>query len=794
MQGGVVDSELLKGFYLRDLLVKPRKGQVSGRSGLVHLPPKAMQILVCLASHPGELVTREMLIETVWGEETGSHEALQHAVTEIRQALDDQTADPHCLEEVPNRGYRLVVAPELQSETSSPAVSGHEKGISVADVGLFENLKQRGVLETAIAYLVVGWLLIQVADIVFDRLLLPDLAATFVTMFVIAGFPIAIVLSWFLEFRDGRAVIDDMSPDLAKRRRFSRTYLSVIGALAIAAVFVFLYDSSIGLPQATDRTSDPELAASVLPPIQDNTIAVLPFVNLDGSDETQVFASGLADDLITRLSRVPGLLVSSRGDSFTLAANTSSQRVRERLRVARYLEGSAQVSESMIRVIVQLIDSNNGFHVFSDRFDRPRDDYFDIRDEITEKTVANIRVTLPPETQAASRISTSEPNLDAYVLYRRGVELLHRPNTVDSLQAAIDWFDAALDVDPDYAAAHAGKCRALVYAYPETDDAAFIDQANSSCYNALSLNPNLDVVHTALGDLYYETGQYADAEKAYKQALEIVPNSVEALTGLGNTYIRQQKAEAAEARFRQAVGLHPGDWSAYNRLGGFFYRFGRYDEAAAEYRRVVELDVTNAAGYGNLGAALMLAGDFEGAVSALQKSIDLDPHAGTYSNLGMMHYYLGNLGMAIDSHRKSIELAPNDYLNWSNLGDALWFSGKLDEARQAFETAEELALAALEVNPNDPNSQMDLAWISAMLGKTAVARTYIDRALKRAPDDPYVHYIDGLIQLRNGDSHAALAALEVAADKGYSLQMMAAEPHLATIRENPRFRAIVDRI
>ena len=184
------------------------------------------------------------------------------------------------------------------------------------------------------------------------------------------------------------------------KRRFSRTYLSVIGALAIAAVVVFIYDKRVGLPQSAVIQVPLNTENVMLPPVQDNSIAVLPFFNLDGSDETEVFSNGLADDLITRLSRVPGLLVSSRGDSFTLDPNSASSRVRERLRVGLYLEGSVQIDGDLMRVIVQLIDSETGFHVLSRSFDRPVEGFFDIRDEITELTVANVRVALPAETQA----------------------------------------------------------------------------------------------------------------------------------------------------------------------------------------------------------------------------------------------------------------------------------------------------------------------------------------------------------------------------------------------------------
>ncbi|MDX1404777.1 MAG: tetratricopeptide repeat protein [Woeseiaceae bacterium] len=789
-----MNTDLLQGFYLRDLLVVPLKREISGGADAARLTAESMEVLLCLASHPGDLVTRDTLIHSVWGDTHGTQKDLDEAVGELKKSLGDEADDPNFLQTVSDHGYRLLVEPvPLESHTSS-VLLGSTGTLNVGDIGFIENLRQRGVLEAAIAYLIVGWLIIQIADIVFDQLLIPAWAGTFVTILVIAGFPIAIALSWFLEFRDGRAVVHELSPKDARRRRFSRTYLSVIGAMAIAGVVVFVYDRSVGLPEAPVAQTSIPSAASVLPPIPENTIAVLPFLNVDGSGETQVFADGLADDVITRLSRVPGLLVASRGDSSTLAPNSPSQRVRERLRVARYIEGSVQLAGDRMRIIMQLIDSKSGFHVLSRSFDRAVEDFFDIRDEITELTVANVRVALPPETQAATLLPADDPSLDAYVLYRRGIEQAYRERNITFIKAALGWFDAALDVDPDYAAAHAGKCAQFVDAYIATDDVAYIDSAHASCATALTLNPNLDIVHTALGDLHYSNGEYAQAEAAYFKALDIVPNNVSALIGLGNTYMRQQNPQAAEERFRQAIGLHPGDWFAYNRLGRFLFRSGRYTEAAAEYQKVVALDSSNSTGHSNLGAAQMMAGNFAAGAISLQNAIDLEPLPTAYSNLGLIQYYLGNFDEAIVNHEKAIEAAPNDPLHSSNLGDALWIAGKHAEARKAFQSAEELAKKALAVNPNDPNRRMDLAWASAMLDKMDVARASIDRARNQAPDDPYVHYYNGLIWLRHGNTDAALSALETAAEKGYSLQMMAAEPHLASIRENPRFRAILERI
>ena len=784
-----MNADLLQRFYLGDLLVEPLTGQVTGRTGSVHLPSKAMEVLLCLAARPGEMVTRDTLLKEVWGADLGSNEALSHAVSEIRRALHDHREDPAFVQTLPKRGYRLLVTPEPENANTSSIVLGAQSGAHAPDLGLLENLTQRGVLETGLAYLIVGWLLIQVADIIFDQLLLPQWVGTFVTVLVIAGFPIAIALSWFLEFRDGRAVVHELSPRDARQRRFSRTYVSVVAALGIAAIFVFIYDKSIGLPEAEAPTTSVFSDVVALPPILENSIAVLPFLNIDGSDNTRIFANGLVDDVITRLSRVPGLLVSARGDSHTLEPNSASQKVRDRLRVALYLEGSVQSAGDELRVIVQLIDSATGFHVLSRTFDRPRDDFFEVRDEITELTVANVRIALPPETQAESKLSSKDPSLDAYILYRRAIDASRLP-ALTSMDEAIGWFNAALEVDPDYAAAHAGMCTEYIVGYLETVDPAFIARADSACARALELNPNLDIVHTALGNLYTATGRHVDAIAEYQRALTSNPNDVAALMGIGGIYGLQQQPDKAEQSLRRAIGLQPGDWVPYNALGSFLYHSGRYKEAAEQYEVVVALDRSNMVGYSNLGTAYMLADDFARAAPALQKAIDIEERSATYGSLGLMYYYLGNLDEAIDAQRRATELAPNEPVNWSNLGDALWVAGHTDEADDAFNSAGALATSALDVNPNDPYMQMDLAWISAMLGRYVDARGLIDKARLQAPDDPYAHYIDGLVHLRSGDTDAALDALELAAEKGYSLRMMAAEPHLVPLRQYSRFKEL----
>jgi tetratricopeptide (TPR) repeat protein/DNA-binding winged helix-turn-helix (wHTH) protein len=784
-----LNTELLQGFYLGDFFIEPLKGRVVGRGTAGHLPPKAAEVLLCLASSPGELISREYLIECVWGEGHGSGESLSHAVSEIRHALGDHADDPKFVQTLPRRGYRLVVDPVLASADTESTVIGAQGGPQ--DISFFESLSRRGVIETALAYLVLGWLIIQVADIVFDQLHLPDWSGTFVTSLVIAGFPIALVLSWFLEFQDGKATLEVRAPRDERRRRFSRTYISIVCSLVLAAFLVFLFDRQYGLP--TEEPEAPVAAEPVqprLPPIVENSIAVLPFMNVDGGKETQTFANGLVDDVINRLARVPGLSVSARGDSFTLNPNTASNIVRDRLRVAMYIEGSVEMAADSIRVIVQLIDSATGRHMQSRTFNEPRKNYFEVRDAITDLTVSSLRVALPDDIQAKSRANAHVPEYDAYLRYRRGIDELEKPGNPTTLNAALAWMDAALDVDPEYAAAYAGKCRANVMLFRETNDPETIKSAETACANALSRNPNLDVVHLALGDLLRRTGKYLEAEAAYMEALRINPKNVDAMLDLAGVYRLQQRPSQAEGLLRNAIGLQPGNWRAYASLGNFYYRGGDYAAAAQQYGTILTFDDSNEDALLGLASSLMLDGDFEGATPVFARAIDLRPDPKTYSNLGLMYYYLGQYDAAIDAIRTGLELTPNDHLMWANLGDILTVAGQYADARGAYERAKELVDIELSVNPNDPGILMDVAWIQTMLGDKSAAHSHIDKALALTPTDPYVSYYEGLICARFGDTEAALSALERSVANGYPIIMLAAEPLLETLREHPRFTAL----
>ena len=222
------------------------------------------------------------------------------------------------------------------------------------------------------------------------------------------------------------------------------------------------------------------------------------------------------------------------------------------------------------------------------------------------------------------------------------------------------------------------------------------------------------------------------------------------------------------------------------------FQSGRFSESVEQFEYVVGLQPDDMNGYGNLGGAYTLLGNFTSAALAYKKAIEIEPTQGAYSNLGMMQYYLGDLPAAIENHTKAVELQPNDYLARSNLGDALWAAGREHEARREFEKAETMAVRSLGVNPNDPLTVMDLAWIKTALAKHDEARSLIKKAIELAPEDPYVHYINGLMFNRRGNNADALEAFETAVKQGYSTILLAGDPNTANLQTDARFNEILN--
>ena len=782
--GRSLNSDLLQGFYLGHLLIEPLTGQITDRTGSRHLPPKAVEVLLCLAREPGDLVTREDLLTAVWGPGHGSQEALGHAVSEIRHALDDHPDDPHYIQTLPRRGYRLLVEP-----LSEPP----EETVRIAPSGFWESLLRHGVVQASAAYLVAGWLLIQVADATFVDLGLPIWSKAFVTFTVVAGFPMLLLLTWCFDFIGGRVEHDAGQHGGGFLHGLERNYLAIFIAFVVSAASTASYQAIVGfdiaepirapVAEASDRQD--------LIPITENSLAVLKLLNIDGDVKTQAFSDGLSEDILDQLARVPGLHVSARGDSWSLPPNAASNIVRRRLRVASYIEGSVRFLDDKLRVVVQLIDSESGFHLFSRSFEVELSDIGNMQETVTALVVSNLKLAVDTSTVDRDNLYSGNTDEDAYYTFLLGREALSRPQSLDNIAEAIGYFDQALSIDSQYPAANAGRCSAFVTLYALQQDTNNIALAEAACANALNIAPGLPLVRNSVARLYRNTGRNAEAEALYLDVLQIDEQNVVAMQGLAHIRRREQRFDEAELLMRKSIELQPGNWASINKLGNMYFGMGRYVEAIAEYRKVVFLDPENFVTLGNLASVSLMIGDFEAARDALEKTVAIEENNTFYANLGVAHYYLGNFLEAVTANRRAVELAPSSSGGWLALADALYFAGALDEADHAYRSVIELSRKQLTVNPEHIESMTFLAWSSAMMGTFEAASVFSEKAVELDPADPYSHYFRALVLLKTGDVEGALESVEDAMNNGYPVAMLAAEPILRELRQDTRFVSLL---
>jgi len=506
---------------------------------------------------------------------------------------------------------------------------------------LIEELKRRNVFRVGAAYVVVAWLVIEVSDTIFPRLGLPDWTVTFVIALLLLAFPVALFLAWAFELTpEGVKRTEEVAPETSVTPQTGRAIDRVIlvGMVVVVAVIVSdrLLFKEVGpgepalpveqaaedpvtmpAPNAADEAGQPDASS----------IAVLPFADMSAAGDQAYFGDGLAEEILNLLAGVPELKVSGRTSSFSFKDNdTPIPEIGRALGVSHILEGSVRKSGDRVRITAQLVKADDGFHLWSETFDRQLADIFAIQDEIAAAIASALQLSLVGQVAEAS-------NLDAYELYLQARALIYN-RTLQDLEEARRLIDRALVLDPDYAPALAasGELWQLlsdgISSYGDIPELQAHAAARRDLERALRLDPDLADAHAGLGLLAMNTGDYAAADAHLARALAINPSLTNA-----------------------------NHWRALN-----YATSGRAQSAASAAAQFAERDPLFFANQVNLGHYLTLIGDFAGARAQTARNQERYPdHIRTPAEFSFTHSMEGQLAAAKTSIDQALNMAP-DYI------------------------------------------------------------------------------------------------------------------------------------
>ena len=487
-------------------------------------------------------------------------------------------------------------------------------------------IKRRRVGKVAIAYGAVAWGVTESASVVLPALGVPDWAMTFLVVFLLVGFPIAMVLAWIFDVSPTGIQRTEPSPEaaVAPQMQFRmRVAFGVAVLLAMGGLGYLLYERGLGRAEAAGKHT---------------SIAVLPFTNLSGDASKDYFSDGMSEELLNLLARVPGLQVAARTSAFAFKGrNIDIREVGQELGVETVLEGSVRQSGDQVRITAQLIDTETGFHLWSETYDRRLQDIFAVQDEIAQAIVDKLKIQLAPkEQELAQRDMAPTQDVEAYELYLQGRSIWKRRGE-DNLKRAIEMYQSAIVRDPGFARAHAALASAYVvlpgYTQEADDEQKFIEMAEQSARQALALDPKIGEAHAVLAQINSEKGNLLDAESGFFFAISLEPNEPTPHHWYSILLSKVGRLDAALEQARRAYELDPTAPVLASNLSGMYLMRGE-DEQALRYTRLAnELGL----GSGNDGISATVAmrrGDWEAAKRLLltQKGVpkELKPELGPF--------------------------------------------------------------------------------------------------------------------------------------------------------------------
>ena len=456
-------------------------------------------------------------------------------------------------------------------------------------------IKRRRVGKVAIAYGAVAWGVTEGSSVVLPALGVPEWVLTWIVVFLLVGFPVAMALAWIFDVGPDGIQRTEPLPEEAPATQVKLRIAYAVAVLAcMAGLGYVLYERGVGRANAGAARS---------------SIAVMPFANLSGDQSKDYFSDGMSEELLNLLARVPGLQVAARTSSFAYKGREVDVReIGKELGVETVLEGSVRQAGDQVRITAQLIDTDTGFHLWSETYDRQMADIFQVQDEIARAIVDKLRIQLAPSDQVAQHQKVPTQNVEAYELYLQG-RAVWKKRGEDNLKKAIELYQAALARDPGFARAHAALASAYVvmpgYTEDENDQEKFFGLAETSARQALAIDPNIGEAHAVLAQLNADRGDLLDAESGFFFAISLEPNEPTPHHWYSLLLSKVGRVGAALDQARRAQELDPTSPILAANLANIYLQQGNDEEALRYGRMAKDLGIGNGGG-GNVEAAVAL--------------------------------------------------------------------------------------------------------------------------------------------------------------------------------------------
>ena len=449
----------------------------------------------------------------------------------------------------------------------------------------FGELKRRNVYRVAVAYAVVGWLLIQVATQVFPFLEIPNWMIRLVILLTAFGFPVALIIAWAFELTP-EGIKRTEAADAAQQHSRGGVWIAVVLIAAALSLGLFF------LGRYTAATAPPRLSESGTASNPQKSIAVLPLVNTSGDPSNEYFSDGLSEELIAVLAKIPELRVIGRSSSFFFKGKSGdSAAIGQKLGVANLIEGSVRKQGDRVRIVAELISAADGRSLWSETYDRELKDVFAVQAEIAKSVAEQMKVKLLGERQQ-SDAAPSNQNLAAHNAVLQA-DFYFQQLTAESVQRAIRSLQEAVRLDPNYALAYAKLSlawRQYAASFAANENEQAYAEAKAAAEKAIKLAPDQVEPHKAAGWLAINPDlDFAKAEKEFRRGLEISPGDAGAKSSLSYSLMAQGRFAEAEGPLRDALSLDPLSIANWFNLGRLGVATNRPQEAEQAFQKALQI-------------------------------------------------------------------------------------------------------------------------------------------------------------------------------------------------------------